>query len=103
MMKDKRLLIVMVMLMTTFIGFGIIIPVLPELIKEASPGSVEFHTGMMLSIYSAVSFLISPFWGGLSDKIGRRPVILMGARLCRASSCSVSRMEVWRSCMLHAC
>lgn len=77
-MKDKRLLIVMVMLMTTFIGFGIIIPVLPELIKEASPGSVEFHTGMMLSIYSAVSFLISPFWGGLSDKIGRRPVILMG-------------------------
>ncbi|BBH21157.1 tetracycline resistance MFS efflux pump [Paenibacillus baekrokdamisoli] len=77
-MKDKRLLIVMVMLMTTFIGFGIIIPVLPELIKEASPGSVEFHTGMMLSIYSAVSFLLSPFWGGLSDKVGRRPVILIG-------------------------
>ncbi|MFC5651611.1 MFS transporter [Paenibacillus solisilvae] len=77
-MKDKRLLIVMAMLMTTFIGFGIIIPVLPELIKEASPGSVEFHTGLMLSIYSAVSFVISPLWGGLSDKIGRRPVILAG-------------------------
>ncbi|MBP3964325.1 MFS transporter [Paenibacillus lignilyticus] len=76
--KDKRLGIVMVMLITTFIGFGIIIPVLPELIKKASPGSVEFHTGMMLSVYSAVSFLLSPLWGGLSDRIGRRPVILTG-------------------------
>lgn len=77
-MKDKRLLIVMLMLITTFIGFGIIIPVLPELIKKASPDSVEFHTGMMLSLYSAVSFVISPLWGGLSDRVGRRPVILAG-------------------------
>ncbi|QHT60407.1 TCR/Tet family MFS transporter [Paenibacillus lycopersici] len=76
--RDKRLGIVMVMLITTFIGFGIIIPVLPELINEASPGSVEFHTGMMLSLYSLVSFMISPLWGGLSDRIGRRPVILIG-------------------------
>ncbi|MBW7473593.1 MFS transporter [Paenibacillus oenotherae] len=77
-MKDKRLGIVMILLMTTFIGFGIIIPVLPELIKEATPGSVEFHTAMMLSLYSAVAFIMSPFWGGLSDRIGRRPVILTG-------------------------
>lgn len=77
-MKDKRLLIVMILLMTTFIGFGIIIPVMPELIKEASPGSVEFHTAMMLSLYSAVAFIMSPFWGALSDRIGRRPVILTG-------------------------
>ncbi|MBW7456354.1 MFS transporter, partial [Paenibacillus sepulcri] len=77
-MKDKRLLIVMLMLITTFIGFGIIIPVLPELVKETSPESVEFHTGMMLSVYSAVSFLVSPLWGGMSDRIGRRPVILIG-------------------------
>ncbi|WP_219836402.1 MFS transporter [Paenibacillus sp. R14(2021)] len=76
--KDKRLGIVMIMLMTTFIGFGIIIPVLPELIKEASPDKVEFHTGFMLSVYSLVAFLISPMWGGLSDRIGRRPVILIG-------------------------
>lgn len=78
MIKDKRLGVVMMMLITTFIGFGIIIPVLPELIKKASPDAVEFHTGLMLSIYSAVSFLLSPLWGGLSDRIGRRPVILIG-------------------------
>ena len=78
MIKDKRLLIVMVMLMTTFIGFGIIIPVLPELIKEASPGSVEFHTGMMLSLYSAGILYDFAVLGRLSDRIGRRPVILIG-------------------------
>ncbi|QYR20040.1 MFS transporter [Paenibacillus sp. sptzw28] len=77
-MKDKRLGIVMLMLLTTFIGFGIIIPVLPEIIKKASPEAVDFHIGMMLSIYSAVSFVISPVWGGLSDRIGRRPIILVG-------------------------
>ncbi|MBB3109144.1 multidrug resistance protein [Paenibacillus phyllosphaerae] len=77
-MKDKRLVVVMLMLMTTFIGFGIIIPVLPELIKASSPGSFELHTGLMLSLYSAISFVLSPFWGGLSDKIGRRPVIMVG-------------------------
>lgn len=77
-MKDKRLGVVMLILMTTFIGFGIIIPVLPELIKASSPGSYELHTGWMLSIYSAISFLLSPLWGGLSDRIGRRPVILVG-------------------------
>lgn len=77
-MRDKRLGIIMLMLITTFVGFGIIIPVLPELIKEASPNMKEVHLGLMLSVYSAVSFLCSPFWGGLSDRIGRRPIILTG-------------------------
>ncbi|GIQ61450.1 tetracycline resistance MFS efflux pump [Paenibacillus cisolokensis] len=77
-MKDKRLLIVMAMIVTTFIGFGIIIPVMPEIIKEADPALAETHTGLMLAIYSAVSFILSPVWGGLSDRIGRRKVILTG-------------------------
>ncbi|MBJ6363246.1 MFS transporter [Paenibacillus sp. GCM10012307] len=75
---NKPLFVVMLMLMTTFIGFGIIIPVMPELIKAADPGLLERHTGLMLSIYSAVSFLLSPVWGALSDRIGRRPIILTG-------------------------
>ncbi|EFM12882.1 major facilitator superfamily MFS_1 [Paenibacillus curdlanolyticus YK9] len=77
-MKDKRLLIVMATLMITFVGFGIIIPVMPELILKVSAGDAETHTGWMLALYSAVSFLLSPLWGGLSDRIGRRPVILIG-------------------------
>ncbi|MFX3633396.1 MAG: MFS transporter [Candidatus Pristimantibacillus sp.] len=77
-MRDKRLLIVSAILMTTFIGFGIIIPVMPEIIKATGAAGFEKHTGYMLAVYSAVSFILSPFWGGLSDRIGRRPIILVG-------------------------
>jgi len=77
-MRDKRLLTVMAILMTTFIGFGIIIPVMPEIIKSADPGKAELHTGLMLTLYSAVSFVLSPVWGSLSDRIGRRPIIVIG-------------------------
>lgn len=67
----KQLSAIMLLLMTIFIGFGIIIPVLPEIVGP-------FHLNMMLMLYSAVSFLMSPFWGALSDRVGRRPVLLLG-------------------------
>lgn len=67
----KQLAAIMLLLMTIFIGFGIIIPVLPEIVGP-------FHLNMMLMLYSAVSFLMSPFWGSLSDRVGRRPVLLIG-------------------------
>ncbi|WP_256761576.1 MFS transporter [Cohnella sp. WQ 127256] len=76
-MKSK-LAIVGLMLFTIFIGFGIIIPILPQLVTEASKESANWHTGAMLAIYSLMSFLLSPFWGGLSERIGRRPVIMTG-------------------------
>lgn len=77
-MKDKRLLIVMAILMITFIGFGIIIPVMPEIILAADKEGAELHTGRMLALYSAISFLLSPLWGNWSDRIGRRKIILIG-------------------------
>lgn len=72
---NKQIGIIMLLLMTIFIGFGIIIPVLPEVVSGA--GS-KFHNALLLSVYSAASFLMSPIWGGLSDRIGRRPIILIG-------------------------
>lgn len=77
-MKDNRLIIVMAVLATTFLGFGIIIPVMPQIISVADPVGAEHHTGYMLALYSAISFVLSPLWGSLSDRIGRRPVILIG-------------------------
>ncbi|MEK3722014.1 MFS transporter [Paenibacillus sp. FSL H8-0034] len=73
---NKQLAIIMVLLMTIFIGFGIIIPVLPDAIEGS--GASSFHLGMLLSIYSLASFLMAPIWGSLSDRIGRRPLIILG-------------------------
>lgn len=73
---NKQLGTIVVLLMTVFIGFGIIIPVLPAMVGGS--GEVNFHLAMMLSLYSAASFFMSPVWGALSDKIGRRPILLIG-------------------------
>jgi DHA1 family multidrug resistance protein-like MFS transporter len=73
---DKRMGIIMIMLLTVFLGFGIIIPVLPEMIVGS--GAERFHLYVMLAVYSAFSFFLSPFWGALSDRIGRKPVLMTG-------------------------
>ncbi len=67
----KPMLMIMVLLINAFIGFGIVIPVLPELVSQ-------LHFYVMLSVYSAVSFIMSPFWGAWSDRRGRRPILLTG-------------------------
>jgi DHA1 family multidrug resistance protein-like MFS transporter len=73
---NKQLGMIVVLLMTVFIGFGIIIPVLPAMVE--SKGEVNFHLAMLLSLYSAASFFMSPVWGALSDRIGRKPILLIG-------------------------
>lgn len=73
---DKRMGVILGMLVTIFLGFGIIIPVLPEMIVGS--GQERFHLYVMLAVYSAASFILSPLWGALSDRIGRRPVLMIG-------------------------
>jgi DHA1 family multidrug resistance protein-like MFS transporter len=72
---NKQILTIMLLLMTIFIGFGIIIPILPEVVIGAG---AKFHNALLLSVYSAASFLMSPIWGSISDRIGRRPIIIIG-------------------------
>ena len=74
----SKLAIVGLMLFTIFIGFGIIIPVLPQLVSDVSADSANWHTGAMLAVYSLMSFILSPVWGRISESIGRRPVIMIG-------------------------
>jgi len=65
-------------LFTVFIdllGFGIIIPLLPFYAMHF--GATPTVIGLLSSSYSFMQFLFVPFWGRLSDRIGRRPIILM--------------------------
>ncbi|MCL6593390.1 MAG: MFS transporter [Alicyclobacillus sp.] len=72
----KRLSVILGMLVTVFVGFGLIIPVLPLMVQGAGAG--PFHLGLMLALYSAVAFFASPWWGRVSDRIGRKPVLVTG-------------------------
>ena len=64
------------------IGFGIVIPFLTYLVEDLTPASQEasigIWVGVLMTSYSAAQFLFSPFWGSLSDRIGRRPVLMVG-------------------------
>lgn len=58
------------------VGFGIIIPVLPFYAEEL--GASSFQLGLLMSVYSLMQFIFSPMWGRISDRIGRKPVLMLG-------------------------
>lgn len=62
------------------IGFGIIIPVLPPLLQELTSlevNEVSIYGGYLLMAFAIPQFLFSPLWGNVSDRYGRRPIILL--------------------------
>ena len=73
---NKIIFILMSIQFLVYLGFGIIIPVLPEVILEQDYN--EIHVGGLLTIYSLASFFTAPLWGMLSDRIGRKTLILVG-------------------------
>ena len=56
------------------VGFGLILPLMPLYADVLGGGPL--YIGVLLASYSAMQFLFNPIWGRLSDRIGRRPVIL---------------------------
>ena len=74
-MKDKRLFIIFLTVFIDLVGFGIIIPMNPYLAEAF--GASPLEVGLLMSVYSLMQFLFSPVWGQISDRIGRRPVILI--------------------------
>ena len=76
------LLALFLVTMIDMIGFGIIIPFLTYLVQDlaAEEGVVRIGlwVGLLMTAYSTAQFISSPFWGSLSDRIGRRPVLMVG-------------------------
>jgi MFS transporter, DHA1 family, tetracycline resistance protein len=68
-----------ILFVTVFIdlvGFGIVIPLLPLYAEQFGAGAVTVT--VLVAVYSLMQFLFAPWWGQLSDRIGRRPVLLIG-------------------------
>jgi DHA1 family tetracycline resistance protein-like MFS transporter len=68
-----------IIFLTVFIdllGFGIIIPLMPFYAETF--GANALTVGLLNTSFSLMQFLFAPFWGRLSDRVGRRPVILIG-------------------------
>lgn len=73
-----RAAFVFVTLVIEAMGFGIVMPVLPEVIRKFVTGEAEVATtyGYFIAVFALLQFLCAPVMGRLSDKYGRRPVLL---------------------------
>src|SRR5919199_3929338 len=69
------LLFLFVTVFVDMIGYGIVIPLLPFYVRQHVPGAVL--VGLLGALYAAMQFVGGPFLGGLSDRVGRRPVLLL--------------------------
>ena len=58
------------------LGFGIIIPILPFYVEQFGGGGKEM--GYLMAIFSVMQFIFSPIWGNLSDRFGRKPILMVG-------------------------
>ena len=78
--RKPALLFIFITLLIDVIGIGIIIPVMPQLIKSLVGGSMSdasVYGGWLMFAFAIMQFLFSPIFGGLSDQFGRRPVLLI--------------------------
>jgi MFS transporter, DHA1 family, tetracycline resistance protein len=78
-MKRSPLFIIFLTVFLDLLGFGIVIPLAPLYVKQfaADPASVGRLAGLLGTFYSLMQFLFAPVWGRLSDRVGRRPILLM--------------------------
>jgi DHA1 family tetracycline resistance protein-like MFS transporter len=75
-MSLSPLIIVFVTVFIDLLGFGIIIPLLPFYAETF--GATAFTVGLLATSFSLMQFIFAPIWGRVSDRVGRRPIILLG-------------------------
>lgn len=71
---------IFITLLIDVIGFGIIIPIMPDLLKELTGGTmsdISRYGGWLMFAFAIAQFFFSPLLGSLSDSVGRRPILLI--------------------------
>ncbi len=74
-MKKPSLLAIFLTVFVDLVGFGIVLPLLPT--YAHSFGASGLVVGALMASYSAMQFIFAPIWGAWSDRVGRRPVLLI--------------------------
>lgn len=83
-MISKHLFVLLACLFVVMIGFGITLPVLPFYVERlaleagAAQQSIVLHVTLLTGVYPLMQLVFAPLWGRWSDRIGRRPLILIG-------------------------
>ncbi len=84
--RKASLLVIFLTVFIDLLGFGMVLPLLPIYAKDFAeqlglePGHsrIGLLIGLLMSSFSLMQFMFAPLWGRLSDRIGRRPVLMIG-------------------------
>jgi MFS transporter, DHA1 family, multidrug resistance protein len=74
--KGRQLAILITGSFFMTLGFSIIMPILPYYSKGMGASALDL--GLLMASYSVMQFIVTPFWGEMSDRIGRKPIFLIG-------------------------
>ena len=98
--RKASLLVIFLTVFIDLVGFGIVLPMLPWYSKEF--GASGLMAGCIVASYSLMQFIFAPMWGRLSDRIGRRPVLLISTAGACISYTVLSEWQTstgdWSSC-----
>jgi MFS family permease len=93
------LMIVFVTVFIDLLGFGIVLPLLPRYGEAFDAGDITL--GLLMASFSAMQFIFAPIWGRVSDRVGRRPILILGLAGSTASyalfgyATSLGKDTVW--------
>src|SRR5487761_2385171 len=73
--RKPSILVVFLTVFIDLIGFGIVVPLVPMYSRHY--GASGWLIGVIIASFSAMQFVFSPIWGRLSDRHGRRPILLI--------------------------
>jgi DHA1 family multidrug resistance protein-like MFS transporter len=74
--NHKNLFLLAFSLVVVMLGFGMVIPILPFYIEQFHAGGSAF--GALVAIAALTEFLFGPVWGSISDRTGRKPILMIG-------------------------
>lgn len=80
------------------VGFGVVIPVLPVFTREFGVGQLE--TGLVVSSFALMRLMMSPFTGGLIDRLGERTVLVTGVLIVAVSSAAMGLSQTYEQLLI---